>query len=161
MTNAEPGFRRATKNDLPSLEVFLAANERPVSGVADQLERFWLAVRGHQIIGSAGVEQYGTVALLRSVAVAPDERNQGIGKALITRIVQDARGAKVTDLYLLTTHADRYFARIGFRILSRSDAPKALWASAEFQGACPETATLMRLPVIAAQSELQNPPSGS
>lgn len=157
MSNPELVFRRATGSDLPALEVFLAATERPVGGVADQLERFWLAVRGNQIIGSAGLEKYGAVALLRSVAVLPQWRNQEIGKALIRHIIQDASSASVTDVYLLTTHAQRYFASFGFRTMDRSAAPEALLASAEFHGACPESAALMRLSMICSPGELHSP----
>jgi len=155
--NLELRFRRAAKADLRAVEAFLAATERPVGGVADQLERFWLAVHGNQIVGCAGLEKYGAIALLRSVAVLPERRNQGIGKALISHIMQDAICANLTDLYLLTTHADRYFAGLGFRALNRSAAPNALLASAEFQGACPESATLMRLSLAPPHSHTQGP----
>jgi len=157
-SNPELRFRRAAKADLRAVEAFLAATERPVGGVADQLERFWLAVHGNQIVGCAGLEKYGAIALLRSVAVLPERRNQGIGKALISHIMQDAMSANLTDLYLLTTHADRYFAGFGFRaLLNRSAAPNALLASAEFQGACPESATLMRLSLAPSHSHTQAP----
>ncbi len=157
MTNAEPCFRRTTKSDLPAVEAFLMANERPVEGVKDQFERFWLALQSNQIIGCAGLEKYGAIALLRSVAVLPERRKQGIGKALISHIMQDAVSANVTDLYLLTTHADRYFAGFGFRPLDKSAAPKSLLSSAEFQGACPENATLMRLSLFPPPSDTQSP----
>lgn len=149
-------FRRATKADLSAVEDFLTATERPVGGVADQLERFWLAAHGNQIIGCAGLEKYGAIALLRSVAVLPERRNQGIGKALFSHIMQDAMRAKITDLYLLTTHAQRYFEGFGFRALDRSAAPRALLASAEFQGACPESATLMRLSLAAPPTDTRS-----
>ena len=148
MASPEPGFRRADKTDLPAIKVFLAANERPIDGVADHLGQFWLAVRGEQIIGSAGLETYGEVALLRSVAVLPEKRNQGIARALVARIVDEATCENVKALYLLTTHAQRYFEGLGFRSLARSDAPKALLASAEFQGACPDSAVLMGLSLV-------------
>ena len=156
-SNPQLCFRHATRADLAAVQLFLAANERTVGGVEDQLERFWLAVHEEQIIGSAGLESYGSVGLLRSVAVLPEKRNQGIGKELVRRIIQDAKNASVVDLYLLTTNADRYFAGFGFRTLDRAEAPKALLASAEFHGACPESATLMQLSLVLPGSDLQNP----
>ena len=53
-------------------------------------------------------------------------------------------------LYLLTTTAPDYFRRLGFRALARRHAPAALRESAEFRGACPDSALLMELTLRAA-----------
>lgn len=148
-TDRRLSFRRADKADLPAVKAFLIANERPIQGVADHLAHFWLAVSRGQIVGSAGLEMYGEVGLLRSVAVRAERRNQGIGRALIERIEHDARRQNITELYLLTGAARRYFEDLGFAILPKADVPPALLASAEFQGACPASDVLMRLHLMA------------
>lgn len=51
------------------------------------------------------------------------------------------------EVYLLTTTAATYFPRLGFTEVPRASAPAALLASREFQDACPQTATLMHLPL--------------
>ena len=155
-SSREPCFRRAGRTDLSAVEVFLMANERPTDGVADHLEHFWLAISGDQIIGSAGLETYGEVGLLRSVAVLPERRNQGIAKALVERIKDDARCEDVKVLYLLTGSARRFFEGLGFHLMTKTDAPRALLASAEFQGICPASDVLMKLALRAPDTALES-----
>ncbi|HYB49526.1 MAG TPA: arsenic resistance N-acetyltransferase ArsN2 [Burkholderiaceae bacterium] len=140
-------FRRADIGDLPAVLAFLLANARPVEGVAEHLEQFWIAASGEKIVGCAGRETYGEVALLRSVAVLPERRNQGIGKTLIEHVIHDAASERVKTLYLLTASAGRYFEGLGFRAVDKAHAPKQLLVSAEFQGACPPDDILMALPL--------------
>jgi protein-tyrosine-phosphatase/N-acetylglutamate synthase-like GNAT family acetyltransferase len=116
----------------------------PLAGVPSDLHGFVVAVSGGRIVGTAAVETYGHVGLLRSVAVDPDRRSAGLGAALVERVLDAARTAGVDDVFLLTTTAERYFPRHGFAVVSREDVPAALHASAEFRGACPASATVMR-----------------
>jgi N-acetylglutamate synthase-like GNAT family acetyltransferase len=51
----------------------------------------------------------------------------------------------IRSVYLLTPSAEKYFARWGFVVSKRSDIPAALAATSEFQGACSESTTLMKL----------------
>ena len=48
-------------------------------------------------------------------------------------------------MWLLTTTAAPFFARLGFATMERASAPQALQASREFAAACPAGATCMRL----------------
>ena len=47
-------------------------------------------------------------------------------------------------MYLLTTTAERYFARFGFVQIARDDVPGAVQQSVEFREACPASAVVMR-----------------
>ena len=69
---------------------------------------------GGAIVGCAGVERAGEVALLRSVVVAPSHRRHRVGAALVADRIGWARANHVAALYLLTTDAADYFARFGF-----------------------------------------------
>jgi phosphinothricin acetyltransferase len=91
----------------------------------------------------AGYETHGDAVLLRSFAVAPACRGSGVGRTLLERLETDARESGAGAAYLLTTTADDYFSRHGFRRLRREDAPASLRASVEFQGACPASAIFM------------------
>jgi hypothetical protein len=70
---------------------------------------------------------------------------QGIGKLLLNGLLQEARRRDIGKLYLLTVTAPEYFAHFGFKRGTIEDAPQALKASAEFQGACPACAAFMAL----------------
>jgi N-acetylglutamate synthase-like GNAT family acetyltransferase len=49
----------------------------------------------------------------------------------------------MTSLYLLTTSAAPYFARHGYQVLVREQAPQAIRHSKQFADLCPSSATLM------------------
>ena len=140
-------LRRAAAADRGAIERLLEEQELPREGVADWLDHFWLAEHGGEVVGAAGVELYGASALLRSVAVDSTWRGSGLGRLLTERALSGAQEAGAHDVYLLTTTADRYFPRLGFACIERRDAPKELEASAEFSGACPASAVLMRRPL--------------
>lgn len=146
-------MRQAAPADWPAIERLLQANQLPLDGARAHLSTFLLATHQGEVIGCAGAEVYGDIALLRSVAVAPGLHRQGIGQALVGQMVEQARRRQLRALYLRTTTAAAYFARLGFEPMPLAQAPAALKASAELQGACPTRAALMVLP-LQAQREM-------
>jgi len=137
-------LRPATRADLPAVEHLLRALDLPTAGVAEWVERFWIADHGGKAVGVVGLEQYGDEALLRSVAVDPSWRSTGLGRALVDAALRAARTAGAKEMYLLTTTAERYFARFGFVQIARDDVPGAVQQSVEFREACPASAVVMR-----------------
>jgi N-acetylglutamate synthase-like GNAT family acetyltransferase len=136
-------LRQAGKADWPAIRSLLVAHKLPLEGAETHLSTFVIAASGAEVVGVAGAEVHGEVALLRSVAVAPGLLGQGIGESLVDLLLQEAKRRGIRQVFLLTTTAADYFPRFGFARLPREQAPKALTASAEFQGACPDSAILM------------------
>jgi N-acetylglutamate synthase-like GNAT family acetyltransferase len=145
LLNTSITLRQAGASDWPAVEALLRANQLPTEGAQAHLSTYLLATSNGEVVGCAGAEVYGTVALLRSVAVAPGLHRQGIGRRLVERLLHEARSRDIAALYLLTVTAPEYFAQYGFKRMKTEDAPQALKASAEFQGACPACAALMAL----------------
>lgn len=137
-------IRPATAGHLAAVEQLLVREGLPVDGVGENFGDFMVAEEGADIAGVIGIERYGATALLRSAAVSSDSRGTGLGRQLVNTILERAAADGVRDVYLLTTTAAEYFPRFGFIETPRSDAPDALRASHEFQGACPATAVLMK-----------------
>jgi amino-acid N-acetyltransferase len=142
--------RNATAADLEAVERLLADNNLPVEGVAENFSNFLVADDEESIAGAIGLERFGSVALLRSAVVAPEYRGSGIGRRLIEELLTQAVRAGIRDVYLLTTTAEEYFPRFGFKRSTRTAVPDSLKSSAEFQGACPETATVMVRSLVSA-----------
>jgi N-acetylglutamate synthase-like GNAT family acetyltransferase len=142
--------RRATTHDWTAVEALLEAAGLPLDGAHEHLDDFVVAERDGSPIGCAAVERYGDAGLLRSVAVAASERGRGIGVALVERSLADARAAGVVTVILLTTTAEGFFPRFGFEVIDRSIVPDAVRDSAEFRGACPASATVMRVALASA-----------
>ncbi len=145
----------AAPSDWKAIVSLLLVNKLPIDGAHDHLGNYVVACLDADVVGVAGLEAYGDVALLRSFAVAPAMQRQGIGRLLLQNMLTQARQRNIARLYLLTTTAAEYFEQWGFQRASRADAPRALLASAEFQGACPSNAVFMLLAM--AQADANNP----
>jgi len=140
-------IRSATDSDLSAVESLLAASDLPIDGVRDNFSSFVVADDDGAIAGAIGLEKYGSVALLRSAVVSPHHRGSGVGRRLVEQLLERAEEAGVDEVYLLTTTAEKYFPKFGFTRTTRSAVPDPLKASAEFRGACPDTAIVMRRPI--------------
>ena len=138
-------MRTATAADLPAILELLTTHQLPHAGVQDHLERFVLEFAGQQLIGCAGLELYGSAALLRSVAVDATQRSSGLGARLVRAQLEVARGFDATRISLLTTTAEAYFPRFGFGVVPRSELPTELQNSLELRGACPDSAVALHL----------------
>jgi len=147
----ERNIRAASLADWPSIAALLNEAVLPLAGAEAHLDDFLVMDEGDRMVGVAGLERYGHVALLRSVAVQAAHRHTGIGRQLFDALCAKARRDEVRGLYLLTTTAAPYFEQLGFEIRDRRDAPAALMASAEFRGVCPASATFMALELASAR----------
>ncbi|HEY2376045.1 MAG TPA: arsenic resistance N-acetyltransferase ArsN2 [Gemmatimonadaceae bacterium] len=136
-------LRSAQPSDLPGIEQLLTASHLPLAGVAETLPGFVVAEFHGAIVGTAALDVCSDDALLRSVAVAPEWRSRGLGRALVTRVIADAEARGLRALYLLTTTAEHYFPSFGFRQIRRDEVPADIQATEEFHGACPASAVAM------------------
>ncbi|HRP07132.1 MAG TPA: arsenic resistance N-acetyltransferase ArsN2 [Gemmatimonadales bacterium] len=137
------GLRPATPADRDAVLGLLTDAGLPVAGIGPDLVGFVVASRGTEVVGAGGLELAGGDALLRSLVVRADERGNGTGLALISRLLSDARRRGVASIWLLTETAAPLFARFGFRARARADAPEAIRATAEFASCCPSSAVAM------------------
>jgi len=138
-----PRVRPAAPADLAAVERLLTTSGLPLDGVREALTGFVVAEAGEDVVGVAGLEVCCDNALLRSVAVSPEWRSHGLGRALVTRVISDAEVRGLRALYLLTTTAERYFPSFGFRQVTREAVPVDIRETAEFKSACPASAVVM------------------
>lgn len=136
---------KATQAELPEVLGLMQECELPDTGVAEAIESFVVARAAGTLIGCAGLELYGQLGLLRSVAVRASARRAGLGSELVGRITAAARGQGLRELFLLTTTASQFFERCGFQAVERSLVPTEIAESWEFRVGCPQSALPMRL----------------
>lgn len=105
---------------------------------------FVVALAGEKLVGCAGLERFGSYALLRSLAVESSFRNRGIAGNLVGFARERAVAAGASELLLLTTTAEGFFLRLGFESIPRESAPHELAASTQLSSVCPSSAILMR-----------------
>jgi amino-acid N-acetyltransferase len=136
--------RPSTAADEPAVRTLLETSGLPVEdlGTAPALG-FWIAEEGGQLIGRIGLERHGATGLLRSLAVSPGHRRQGLGRDLVATLEREARVAGVRLLVLLTQTAVAFFEGLGYEVIERARVPDRLKQSAEFRLLCPASAICM------------------
>jgi N-acetylglutamate synthase-like GNAT family acetyltransferase len=140
----------ATRADREQIAALLSACALPSADIDAHLGRFFVARDGERIVGCIGLEVQGRDGLLRSLAVTPERRGVGTARRLYARLLGQARGLGVSQLYLLTTGAEPFFELLGFRMLPREDVPETMRSTEQFRALCPATARCLSRPVPSA-----------
>jgi amino-acid N-acetyltransferase len=122
----------------------LAGEGLPVADLTDQhLEHFFFAGSADSPLGLVGLEIYESDALLRSLVVGANARSAGLGSRLVRHAEHYAASCQVRAIYLLTTTAEAFFERLGYRRIDRSEAPPSIQATREFASLCPASSAFM------------------
>lgn len=143
--SADIDIRPAQASDLAVATAWLSTAGLPTDDLtADHMEAFIVATRSDEPVGMIGIEKFGAVGLLRSLFVDNTCRSAGLGARLVAALESAAYQDGVTELWLLTIDADPFFARHGYNVAERDDAPDAIQSTPEFSDLCPGDAVLMR-----------------
>ena len=102
---------------------------------------------GPQLVGVIGWERLGDGALLRSLAVAAEQRGAGLAARLVDWSEAAARAQGAATAYLLTTTAADYFLRRGYAEVARAEVPPAVAGHAQFRSLCPASARCLARPL--------------
>jgi amino-acid N-acetyltransferase len=133
-----------TNPDESSVKNLLSESGLPIADItAKHMEHFFGCGSGSNLEGVVGLELYGEVALLRSLAVTASRRGAGLGSVLVAHAERYAREQGAKSLYLLTTTADAFFLRRGYARIPREEAPEAIKNTKEFGGICPLSSAFM------------------
>ena len=137
-----PEIRPASVDDLTAIVELLTSCALPASDLsAAHLADFFVASVGDRLVGVAGLEPLGSFGLLRSLAVAPDYRNNGLAHRLVTACEERAKSVlEISNLFLLTTTAADYFLRRGYSEVLRESVPRSVATHPQFLGLCPASA---------------------
>jgi amino-acid N-acetyltransferase len=135
---------RATNGQRPAILQLLQAENLPTSDIPASLNHFFAATDADKVIGSIGLERYGSDGLLRSMVVDREYRKNHIAAGLVRELEEHAITEGIRCLYLLTVSAAAYFEKKGYQRISREAVPKPVRMSAEFQHLCPASAIAMK-----------------
>ena len=138
----------AAAADIGAIKAVLEANHLPTAGVDDHWRTFIVARDGKNVVGCAGAEVYSNAALVRSIAVLSQHRGHGLGRRLVRELIDRLASHGLRDFYLLTTNAEDYFRKRGFKTIDRDEVHPQLMASRELQDACPQSAICMRMAML-------------
>jgi amino-acid N-acetyltransferase len=138
-----PGVDAASCQDLIAIRALLERSGLPTSDLESARPEFAVMRADGEVIAAGALQRFGSSALLRSVVVAPAHRGSGVGRLMVRELERSARAARIIQLILLTETAAEFFARQGYRVMERSDAPEEIQGSEEFRSLCPSSATCM------------------
>lgn len=100
------------------------------------------------IVASAGLKIYSTeLAEVGGLAVRDDQQGQGLGRALVETLLNDARALGLNQVFGLT-RKPLFFLRLGFRMAEKEEFPLKVWADCARcprQNACDEVAVALTL----------------
>ena len=148
-------LRKATPRDVGAIVSLIGAFAtrglvlpRSEASVGQRLGDFSVAVDDGVLVGCAALSELGPgLGEIRSFAVREDRAGQGIGGALVARLLAEAEERSFREVLVLTRRVS-LFERLGFRVTDRTrflDKLEADCRSCPHHDACDETA-LVRLP---------------
>ena len=138
-------IRTAVPGDIAAISSLLAENELPIDDIKENKVFFYVGETNKDILGVIGIEIYDGVGLLRSLAIKETLKNTGLGSQLVSFLIDRAKKQNLKNLYLLTTTAELYFPKFGFKPIDRKEVPESIQSTKEFKEICPDSAIVMFL----------------
>jgi UDP-N-acetylmuramate: L-alanyl-gamma-D-glutamyl-meso-diaminopimelate ligase len=136
----------ARAGDLGQVRALLDRVALPYADLDAHAEELLVLHDGGTVVGCVAMELYDDAGLLRSLAVAPESRGQGLGWMLADAALLRARARGARAVYLTTDNATDFFAeKFGFKRVERSSLSKAMLASSQFRVARADATVTMKL----------------
>lgn len=121
---------------------------RTYTSIYQNLQCFFVAVIDNKVVGISCLHILDRdLAEVRSLAVCNDYLGQGIGKSLVTMVMQETEKLGITKLISLTYQVN-FFSKLGFMIVDKNDLPQKMWKdclNCSKLHSCDETAMLINL----------------
>ena len=111
------------------------------------ISNFMVAEAGGKVCGCAAVRDFGNDLLeVRSLVVTPELQGKGVGRALVSAIVEKLKNTRdYWRLFALTLRPD-FFRSLEFREVPKSTFPEKIWSDCSKcakRDCCDETALLL------------------
>lgn len=132
--------------EMANFQQILAKNDLPTDDLS-QPHLWFFSYQDGVRIGTLGLEQYGTIGLLRSLSILPIFHGQGLGHKVVAKLKAEILTFGLAELYLLTTTAEGFFQKTGFHTIERSAVPEPIKQTQQFSSICPSSAVIMQLSV--------------
>jgi amino-acid N-acetyltransferase len=69
---------------------------------------------------------WSDLAEVRSVAVVEEYRGIGLGRMVVTELIEDAKSLGLPSVFALT-YAPEFFKSMGFRVIDKNQLPHKIW----------------------------------
>jgi amino-acid N-acetyltransferase len=116
--------------------------------LSENIRDFSVTYDGSTLLGCGALHFYTPVtAEVRSLAVRPDLKQQGVGRAIVESLEHEAQENDLESLFAFT-YAPGFFLKLGFSEVERGELPLKAWKDclrcSKFQS-CDEIPVLKRL----------------
>jgi amino-acid N-acetyltransferase len=154
-TQTTVAVRKAAMRDIPGVLAIInsyAANgimlPRTEFEMSEHIRDFSVAYDGELLVGCGALHFYTpTTAEVRSLAVLPEIKQHGIGRAIVQALEHEARENDLEAIFAFT-YVPQFFGKLGFSEIERGELPLKAWKDClrcpKFQN-CDEIAVLKRL----------------
>ena len=125
--------------------------------MSENIRDFSVAYDGTTLLGCGALHFYTPVsAEVRSLAVLPAVKQQGVGRCIVEALEAEARENDLESIFAFT-YVPKFFAKLGFFEIERGELPLKAWKDClrcpKFQN-CDEIAVLKHLRVPTNYAEL-------
>lgn len=132
---------------------------RSMESVYDALREFCVAVdESGVIVGCVALDVFwADLGEIKSLAVSPQRRGQGLGSRLLQAALEDARLLGITKVFALT-YEKEFFSANGFEVIDRGTLPEKVWReciACPKADACDEIAMIRQLAEKSENSKLE------
>ncbi len=133
----------ASQNSFTAAIDLLKKNNLPTEDIHPGTQLFVIE-ENDSVIGTVAVEYDFNVALLRSLSVSDGKRNSGIGEFLVRFVENYVQKQGVHSIYLLTTTAEKFFLKKGYKKIDRINVPDFVKNTKEYSLLCSSSSALMK-----------------
>jgi amino-acid N-acetyltransferase len=100
---------------------------RPLSELYENLRDYFVVRQGEGVIACGALHiSWADLAEIKSLAVAEDSQDKGIGGQLVKACLEEARGLGITTVFCLTYRPD-LFKKFDFKVVDKMELPRKVW----------------------------------
>ncbi len=135
---------KANPQDLQEVLTLLKLVNLPIEGVKEHFQDFFIIRKDKMTLGCVGIEIYENAGLLRSLAIHPSFQGKGLGQQMVGKIEDYLAEKGITNIYLLTETAEKFFLKLGFNFISREKTDPKIKQSIEFTTLCTSAPVMVK-----------------
>lgn len=129
-------FEKPTLKDVPQMLTLVEPEvkkgnilPRSADEIANTIRSYFVAREGERIVGFCALHIYTQkLAEVRSLIVDAQYQNMGIGRELVSLVLQEGKALGICD-FLVLTYRQAFFQHLGFEVIEKSEIPShKIWA---------------------------------
>jgi len=125
---------KARINDVPQIHrlinYFADRDEmlaRSLSEIYENIRDYFVVRQGERVVACAALHvSWADLVEVKSLAVAEDSQQQGIGARLVEACLKEAKGLGIPTVFCLT-YQPAFFEKFGFSQLDKMELPRKVW----------------------------------